>query len=704
MRISIDQAKIRRCVVRESLPEAAPGDATAELYEVLAKCAPAARMRVDLVTPPLNAAALVRPSAPLGRFWISESGRLEWLLLTECRGGKVRTFDSTTAGYSWQPRKRFAQRSDDGETTKEVWIALQPMFSCEASDAHDDEQPSPWSRYLSLVRPDRSDIGVILVFALLVGVLALATPIAVESLVNTVAFGQFLQPVIVLAVLLFVFLAFAAAMRGLQVYVAEIILRRIFVRVACDLAARLPRVRHEFWMSHYGPELINRFFEVTAVQKVTTQLLLDGTALVLQALVGMAVIAFYHPVLLGFDIVLVLLILAVVFILGRGAVATSIDESRQKYATAAWLEELARHPLAFRSTGGMSFALDHGDRLVTSYLFARSSHFRILIRQMTASLALQVLASTVLLGLGGWLVIRGELTLGQLVAAELIVTVIVGSFAKIAKYLESYYDVLASVDKLGHLLDMPMERAEGVELPRKTSGIELAIHDLTTEKLASGQQIHGANLRISAGERVAVVGPNSGLRRALVETIGGIRPPVSGHVELDELDSRRLRPDSVYDQVAVIAEPEVFEGTIAENIHLGRTDVGENDIRSALECVVLLDEVLDLPQGLSTIVHTDGKQFSGEQLVRLMLARAMAAKPRLLLIDGALDRLPDDQIDDVIRSVMRVLPGCTILIATGRQAVAAACHRQVWIDAGGQIIETVTGRHKVGSGSLRTVE
>src|SRR5690606_32539227 len=153
----------------------------------------------------------------------------------------------------------------------------------------------------------------------------------------------------VLATILGVFLAFAAAMRAVQAYIAEIIQRRLFVRIAGDLAHRLPRVRSEFWDHHYGPELTNRFFEVVTVQKVTTQLLLEGSSLLLQTLVGMAVIAFYHPILLGFDAFLLLFILSIIFVLGRGAVATSVDESRQKYATAAWLEDLSRFPGAFSS-------------------------------------------------------------------------------------------------------------------------------------------------------------------------------------------------------------------------------------------------------------------------------------------------------------------------------------------------------------------
>lgn len=689
----LDHGQLRRNLSNRASEVAKPGDVTSNVHAMISESAAAANLRIDLLRVlPSEAIEFLRPAAPLAKFWISDSGRLEWLLLTESRRRKVRIIDSVNKRAVWQSRAKFFHALDNNAAAGGTWVAFQPMLLCHSRSTHGDPRQTPWERYVELLAPERSDMGVILVFAVLVGILTLSTPIAVESLVNTVAFGQLLQPVIVLALLLFIFLAFAAVIRALQVYVAEIIQRRIFVRIAGDLVVRLPRVPHDFWMTHYGPELINRFFEVVTVQKVTAQLLLDGIALVLQALIGMAVIAFYHPILLGFDVVLILMIVAVVFLLGRGAVSTSIDESRQKYATAAWLEELARHPLAFRSTGGMSLALDHGDRLITSYVGARSSHFRILMRQTVAMLALQVVASTVLLGLGGWLVIRGELTLGQLVAAELIVTVIVGSFAKIAKYLDSYYDVMASVDKLWHLLDMPMELSKGIDLPRKSIGISLTIHDLITHPLPGGLKVHTKTLQVQAGERVALVGPNSNLRRSLVQTIAGLQEPVSGHVELDELDCRRLRPESIYDQIAVVADPEVFEGTIAENIHLGRFDVAEIDIRAALQSVGLLDEFLDLPLGLSTTIGTDGRQFSHEQLVRLMLARAIAVKPRLLLIDGAMDVLPDATIEVLLRNLLDVLPGATVIISTGRRKVAELCRRQWAIDGDGYVHEVTANR------------
>ncbi len=686
MSLDFDRVVARRTLMGVNNCELASLTDVKACTQRLIESAASFRMRIDGIDLHLQQAVeLLRPRGPLGMLWLDETGNLAWLLLVDHRGNRVQVLQSAKSNTpEWVSVGQLAKQLGDlAEPT--CWLSLQASFPCESIRGSEGQRPSPLSRYIALLAPERGDLGVILVFALFIGVLALSTPIAIEALVNTVAFGQFVQPVIVLALILFVFLSFVAAMRAVQAYVTEIIQRRLFVRVAADLAHRLPRVKTEFWATHYGPEMVNRFFDTLTVQKVTAQFLLDGTALVLQTLVGMSVIAFYHPVLLGFNAFLLTMMALIVFVLGRKAIATSTEESRQKYATAGWLEELARHPSLFRSRGGLGFALDRADKFVTGYLSARSEHFQILMRQIVAALAVQAIASTVLLGLGGWLVIRGELTLGQLVAAELIVTLIVGSFAKIGKQLEGYYDVMAAMDKLGHLFDMPVERLEGYELPRSNDGLSVSIHDLALEPLPSGQAIDRANLYVQSGQQLALVGMQASLRSQLLQAIAGLREPLSGHVELDGNDIRRMRLESLRDQIAFVGEVEVFAGTVFENLHVGRTHVGEDDIKQALQSVGLLDDVLDLPQGLESRLQTDGREFCMDQLVRLMLARALAGRPRLLLVDELLDRLSDDGLLQVMAGLAEPGFATTMIVSTGRRDVAAHFNRHVLLATDGSL-------------------
>lgn len=539
----------------------------------------------------------------------------------------------------------------------------------------------PLGQLLRLLRPDLTDIVVVGIFSLVVGLLSLATPITVEALVNTVTFGRYLQPLVVLAIMLFAFLGFAALLKGLQTYIAEIMQRRVFVRVVMQLAEKLPRVKRDAFAEQHGPEMINRFFEVITVQKSAALLVLDGIAIVITAIIGMIVLAFYHPYLLGFDLLLMGSVAFAVFALGRGAVDTAINESYKKYAVASWLEQLAMFPTTFKLDGGRQRARERADELTVDYLKARQNHFAILIRQIIFSLALQAVAGASLLGIGGFLVINGQLTLGQLVAAELIVAVIVGSFAKLGKHMESYYDLLAACDKLGHLFDLPTERDEGVNPQRLSLGARVALHRVTLQGGHHGATApHASNplsLVIEPGERVAISGPPGSGKSHLLEMLYALDDPAHGYIEFDALDLRSVSPAALREQVALVQSIEVFEGTVAENIDLGRAGINYEDVRQVLEDLDLWNEVMHLPEGLQTKLSPTGNPLSGSQLIRLALARALVSKPRLMMVDTILDQLADHQLRRVLDALTSADRSRTLIIVSGRDGLLSSCDRAI---------------------------
>jgi putative ABC transport system ATP-binding protein len=545
-----------------------------------------------------------------------------------------------------------------------------------AGHAQTNSSISPLRRLLVLLKPEQSDIGVVAIFAIVVGAVNLATPITVEALVNTVAFGNQLQPLVVLGIMLFGFLAFAGVLKALQHYIVEVIQRRIFVRVVADLAHRLPRASGAAFQGVHGPELVNRFFEVATVQKAAALLVLDGIAIVITTLIGMVVLAFYHPYLLGFDIGLVAALLFVIFVLGKGAVRTAIAESHSKYAVASWLEQLAQFPIAFKRQGGLAQAVSEADRLATNYIIARKKHFRVLMRQIQFTLGLQAVAATALLGIGGYLVISTQLTLGQLVAAELIVAVIVSAFAKLGKHMESYYDLLAAVDKLGYLLDLPMERDTGEVLEHREAGASIVIEEVKFDHHHEYPHSQGFSLTVQPGERIAITGPAGSGKSRLLEAIYALRAPISGHIELDEVDLRSIRPSALREQVALVRGIDIIEGTITDNVRMNRTSVSALDVRRSLESLGLWDELMKLPDGLETRLIQGGAPLGSSQLIRLVLARAIAGAPRLLMIDAILDQLSDDLVPRVMEAIVGPEGQRTLLLVTGRIPLHEFCDRR----------------------------
>lgn len=614
-------------------------------------------------------------------------------------GARVVVRDSETgkwfAVYGVKKRKVLVLRPDVSD--EEHWVPQKQIFESIHEESircvafmpqpiaiGGEKAASPLERFISLLRPESSDIWIVALFAFVVGILSLATPIAVEALVNNVAFGRFLQPVFVLALILFVFLAFSAALKALQTYVVEIVQRRLFARVSGDLAYRLPRLRGDATKGEYGPELVNRFFDVVLVQKIAAQFLLDGVSLLLSTLVGMAVLGFYHPWLLGFDVVLLGCIAFAIFVLGRGAIGSSIKESKTKYRMAAWLEDLARCPTTFRSSGGTDFALERADLLVHDYLDYRKRHFRILMRQIIFALALQAFASTVLLGIGGWLVVDGQLTLGQLVAAELIVTMIVAAFAKLGKHVESFYDVLASVDKLGVLFDLPVENPGGIMAGDHSDGC-----DLRMIKIDSGPSLSKFEMTVNSKECVGVLGPSGSGKSVIAELIYATKSPAHGSIFLDNIAPRDYRPDILRQLVALVGEPEVFNGTIDENVHLHRPAVMPTDVHNALELVGLQPLLSALPDGAETVLTSGGEPLSTNQLRLLSLARAIAGDPGLIVVDGTLDSLADEDLDTAIKALTHEQRTWTTIILTGRRGVADRMDRVVHLEK--KLLPELTG-------------
>ena len=527
----------------------------------------------------------------------------------------------------------------------------------------------PWARLMDLLRLERRDVWTILAFALGVGLLSIVTPAAIEALVNTVAFGVLLWPVVVLALVMLAFLVFSAMLRGMQVVVAEYIQRRIFARNAHEFTVRFAKAEIGSFDGRNPTDIVNRFFEIASVQKAITSLLVEGVAIVMITVVGLAVLAFYHPYLLTFAIVLVALVIFLVTVLGIGGVRTSIKESYAKYDMAAWLEEIAKCPHTFRFGKGGNLAIDRANELAGAYIDARKTHFRVVWRQTLFALLLEAIASTVLLGLGGWLVINRQLNLGQLVAGELLVTLVLTALSKIGKYIEIFYDLQASLDKLGVVATLTLEPAGGERLPESDRPLRVVA------EIRRGEKVQ--RLEAEAGERVAVVGPSGYGKTFLLETLALLRVPQEGLLEFDSIDARSLDRSATRLNIALVGQAETFAGTVAENIRVGRAELSAADVRRALEMVGLAETVARLPHGVATPLGSDGLPLSTNELLRLSIARAIAGRPRLLLIDGLLDGLDMRDCPELVDSLFDRSAPWTLVIVTARDEIVKRCDKTV---------------------------
>jgi len=701
MTLSVDAGQVKRAA------ELARRDG-AEPLEALVRAAEIVGIRIQPLRLPLaDAVWMAREDQPL-MVWQRDPGR--WLLLRQQSFFRMRISTPGDA-EDWQPITRTAlaarlglksiaevvdlgqvspERPAEGLRGKELEQTaaflpayhVQPGAHAQGHGAHAQGHGahavvSPIRRFFGLLNPEMTDVWTIILFSLVVGVLYLALPLAVNALVSNLAFGTqsapFQQALIVLALALFAFLLLSAIIRSLQSYIAEVIQRRIFVRVAADMAYRLPRVKADSLDGVHAPEMVNRFLDVVTVQKSTALLLLDGINLVLGGFIGLVVLGFYHPFLLAFTLLLLTGLAIIVFGLGRGAIETSIRESISKYDMVNWLEELARYPRLFKGPGGYALATERADQLARTFLGARSAHFRVLFRQICGLLLLEVLASSALLMVGGWLVLNMQLTLGQLVASELIVSAVVASIAKLAKQFEAWYDALAAVDKLGHLIDLEVETQNG-DLPRlEGGGAPLQAQDAAFAYPDGREVFRHLTFDVPAGGRVALKGPEGSGCSTLLDILLGLRYPTSGHISIAGFDLRSWYLEELRSSVMLIRSQDIVNGTVSENIRLGSPGIGLDEVQSALKAVGLFDDVMSLPLGMNTLLVTGGIPLSSRQRTRLLLARALVLKPRVLLIDDVFDGMDSRSMNELTTVILDPARPWTVIVATRDPDVGAKC-------------------------------
>ncbi len=208
--------------------------------------------------------------------------------------------------------------------------------------------------------------------------------------------------------------------------------------------------------------LLTGSFDVLTIQKGLPKLLIDISTAVIQIFFSLILLSFYHPFFVFFGLLLISLLAIIFYITGPKGLDSSITESKYKYKVAYWLEELARTLTSFKVAGTTHLPMKRVSENVNNYLIHRKIHFGVLIRQFSYIIAFKTFIVGGLLILGTILVIDRQITLGQFVASEIIIVLILGAVEKIIVTMDTIYDMLTAVDKIGHVTDLPLENEERI--------------------------------------------------------------------------------------------------------------------------------------------------------------------------------------------------------------------------------------------------
>ena len=545
--------------------------------------------------------------------------------------------------------------------------------------------PRPYSRLATLLWRDRTDLAVLGIYAAVSSILALAVPLAAQALVNTIAAGISVQPLVVLTGAVFAGTLLAGFTVLLRFSLVEIMQQRVFARVVLDLAERVPRVDHRALSDEDPSELMNRFFDVVSIQKAWSKLALEGPGALLEVLVGLALLAFYGPTFLALALLMGAAGIVVLGLLSWGGLRTSLRKSEEKYRVAGWLEELAICQGAFKLVAPADFGLRRADEIVRDYILARRRHFGVLLRQNAAWYLVQALVSAGVLGLGGWLVIQQQLSLGQLVAAELVVITVLKASEKLVRLLDPWYDLLTALEKVGHLADLPLDGKGTRSWPASDRAASVECRGVRLAYQGSRPVLQDLDLELAPGERVCLVGANASGKTTLAMVLAGLVSPDSGRVALDGLDLRDASREELSRQVALVrSQNEILGDTLENNVLLGR-EANLEELREALRVSCVEDHAPWLPQGLQTPLVRQSRNLSRGQWMRIQIARALLHRPRLLILDDALAGVDEPTREELFD---RLFQGpWTLLCVAHRPQIAMRADRVVVMEEG-RIVES----------------
>jgi ABC-type bacteriocin/lantibiotic exporter with double-glycine peptidase domain len=526
---------------------------------------------------------------------------------------------------------------------KVFFLTIYPLYTLvsELKDSKNkgDEAKAltPVRRFLRLLGTEKRDITYIYVYAIATGIINLSLPLGIQAIIGLISGGLVFSSVIVLISIVIVGVLISGALQVMQLTLVEILQRRVFTKAAFEFAFRIPRITSESLLKFYPPELMNRFFDVTTVQKGLPKVLIEVTASLLQILFGLMLLAFYHPFFIAFGLILLFILFLIFYFTWERGLSTSLVESKYKYKVAHWLEEIARTITSFKLAGHTNLPIQKTDSYVNKYLFYRKSHFKVLLTQFINIVAFKTLIIGSVLALGTFLVVDRQITLGQFVASEIVIVIVLSNVEKIILSLDVIYDLLTGLEKIGNVTDLPLERNNGIKtgLNDNEKGIEVKVKDLWyTYPETTKAALKGVNFDIKPGERVCLAGTNGSGKDTLIKVLSGVLESFKGIVTLNGISMRDVHLATLRDSIDKnVSQEDIFEGSILDNIIMGRNYVKYKDVLWAIENLGLSDTLNALPEGLHTEVAAGGKTLSGSAISKITLARCVAARPKLLIVN-----------------------------------------------------------------------
>lgn len=527
------------------------------------------------------------------------------------------------------------------------------------------EAIKPISRLWRILRLYRKDISQIYLYAVLNGLVNLSLPLGIQAIINFIQSGEISSSWVVLVGFVLAGIAVTGILQVLQLRIVENIQQNIFARSSFEFAARLPKIKLSELNDIHAPELVNRFFDTLTIQKGLPKILIDFSLASFQVVFGLLLLAFYSPYFIILGLLLCFILWLIFRITGPLGLQTSLKESKYKYQMAHWLEEVARTNKSFKLSANSTLHLHRTDDIAANYLGAREKHFRVLLTQFKYFIGFKILIAAGLLVLGSILVFQQQMNIGQFVASEIIIILIINSVEKIIGIFDTIYDVLTALEKIGYVTDLDLDERQEAGFSSGEQGIAVEALNLGySYPDAKKKLLKNLSFQIPAGAKVTVAGESGSGKSTLLHLIAGLYDLDDGEILLNDRPVHHSDKEKLYAEIGFFfPSNQLFEGTISENIRLGR-DIPDEDVLDAIKLLGLKEYVALKPKGVHSFIDPEGKRLPRSIVQRLLIARAIVHQPRLLIMEDPFQYMSDEHKKAIVDYIVQPDRKWTVIITT----------------------------------------
>lgn len=546
-----------------------------------------------------------------------------------------------------------------------------------------DKKISTLARFLEILRFERHEISSIYFYSIFAGLVQLSLPLGIQSIISFVLGGAISTSLVLLVIVVILGVFLNGLLQVNQMKIIEKIEQRLFVRYSFQYAQTIPNLSPKEIDGYYLPELVNRFFDTISLQKGIAKILLDMPAASIQIVFGLILLSFYHPVFIFFGIILLSTLYLILRTTGNRGLETSIEESNYKYKVAGFLQELARVIVTFKFSRNSELHMTKTDNFVSGYLKARTAHFRILLFQYWTLVIFKVLIVSSMLIIGGYLLVNQQLNIGQFIAAEIVILMVLGSVEKFIVNLDKVYDVLTSIDKINKVTDKPTEDWAALSFDDISRPIEISLRDVSFAYDDQQEVLRKINLEVHAGIKLCISGKDSSGKSTLLRLLSGTYSSYKGSITINGVPITNYDIRTIRRNTGILVQvQDIFHGTLQENICVGDESITHFEMNELAELVGLKPFIDQHKEGYELMLYPTGQHLSGRVVKMILLMRALIHKPAMLLLEEPWLGLEEENAESIKQYLLNYPKDKVVVVVSSDESFAQQCDAVVTMENG----------------------